>query len=74
MPETTVYEAACPVCGAVTQVISAFWSPSFYCCRRGEPARAYPASACRGKHTLAEIRVALGLPVRRGEDPNRVVG
>ena len=74
MPSVKVYECACPVCHEATRVESECFGEICYTYRADEPGSCYPASACRGRHTLAEIRKSLGLFVYPHEDPNRVVG
>jgi hypothetical protein len=69
-----VYECACPVCGAATQLKSSFFSSAFYCHRVPNDGIAYPSRPCQGVHTLGELRAALRLPVGQNEDPNRIVG
>lgn len=70
-----VYPAACPVCHAATELVAEFWSTSFYTRRSGPPFdnTSYPSVPCPGLHTLAEVRAAMGLPVRPYEDPNGMV-
>ena len=74
MFEEKVYECACPVCHEVTRVVSRFFSAGMSTFRKNSPGWSYPASICKGKHTLKEVRNALGLDVRADENPDRIVG
>ena len=73
MPSVKVFECACPVCHEATRVESESFGGICYTYRADEPGSCYPASACRGRHTLGEIRKSLGLSVYPHEDPNRIV-
>ena len=67
------YECVCPVCKAPTEMICNFMSAPMYCQKPGDDSgRLYPALPCKGKHTLKEIRDALGMRIWPDEDPNRI--
>ena len=70
---TKTYQGACPVCHAATQVDAEFLSVCRYTTREGEPGIQYPALTCASRHTVREVRKALGLPIHPHENPEAIV-